>query len=572
MKIETDCFNNKKNAQELLIKFIEPLTEYYSKGKAELNIGDTSAGYEQKVVPMEAFVRPLWGLVPFWMGGGVSKEFEEIYLKGLTSGTNPSSNEYWGGFKDRDQRFVEMAAISYGLLTVSDKLWEPLTQEEKNNLSEWLFKINQYELPDSNWNFFVVLVNLALKQLGRKYSGEKLEYGLSRIEDFYLGNGWYKDGHSNNKDYYISFAIHFYSLIYAKVMENEDPKRSKLFKERAEEFAHEFIYWFEENGAALPFGRSLTYRFAQVSFWGACIFAGVYPFSMGIMKGLIVRNLVDWFDSPIVDKKGILTIGYKYPNIHMSEGYNAPGSPYWSLKTFIILALPDDHEFWKIKEEPLPKLESIKTLKYADMVVQRRFNDVVAYVPGRYAGRLQVHDPSKYSKFAYSTKFGFSVPRTANSVQEAAPDSMLAFEIDGYIFNRRNCEDFNIENNEIYSRWSPFNGIMVETMLIPKEDGHIRRHKVKCDYECVAYDCGFSVAITENGIYEENSSEREAYVNNSFSNCKVVSVQGNGIGEIIAAEPNTNLIYSKTKIPAVKYKLHKGENIIETEVITQVTK
>jgi hypothetical protein len=572
MKIKTECFSNKKEAQEFLIKFLEPLKEFYSKEKAELNIGDTSAGYEQKVVPMEAFSRQLWGLVPFWIGGGISEEFEEIYSKGIAAGTNPSGSEYWGDFHNRDQRFVESAAISYGLLTAPNKLWGPLSEQEKNNLAQWLFKINQYEVPDSNWNFFLILANLALKQLGQKYSEEKIEYGLSRIEAFYLGDGWYKDGHSNNKDYYVPFAIHFYSLIYAKIMEKEDPKRSKLFKERAEKFAHEFIYWFEENGAALPFGRSLTYRFAQASFWGACIFAEVYPFSIGVMKGLILRNLEYWFSLPVLDRRGILTIGYTYPNLHMCEGYNAPGSPYWALKTFIILALSDDHEFWKTKVEPLPKLDSIKTLKYADMVIQRSCNDVVAYVPGRHSGRLQVHDPSKYSKFAYSTKFGFSVPRTNNSVQEAAPDSMLAFEIDGYIFNRRNCEDFNIKNNEIYSRWSPFNGIMVETTLIPKEHGHIRRHKVICEYDCVAYDCGFSVAITEDGLYKENSKEREAYVNNSFSNCKVVSICGDGVGEVITAEANTNLIHPKTKIPAVKYKLHKGENIIETEIITEVIK
>lgn len=572
MELKKEYFNNKQDAQELLIKLIEPLKEYYSKEKAELHIGDTSAVYEQKVIPMEAFARPLWGLVPFWAGGGESEEFEKIYLKGLASGANPSSEEYWSGFKNIDQRFVEMAAISYGLLITPDKLWKPLTEEEQDNLAKWLFEINKYELADNNWNYFRVLVNLALKQLGKSYSEEKLESGLSRIESFYLGNGWYKDGHSNHKDYYISFAIHFYSLIYAKVMEKEDPKRSTLFKERAKEFAHEFIYWFDENGAALPFGRSLTYKFAQSSFWAACIFADVNPFSLGIMKGLIERNIMDWINAPIFDKKGILTIGYKYPNIHMSEGYNAPGSPYWALKTFIILALPNGHEFWKAKAEPLPELESIKTLKYADMVVQRRLHDVVAYVPGNYSKIPHVHYPSKYSKFAYSTRFGFSIPRTNNSLREAAPDSMLAFEVDEYIFNRRRCEEFRIENNEIYSKWSPIKGIMVETILIPNENGHIRRHKVKCDYDCIAYDCGFSVAVTEDGKYEEIATDREAYVINSFSNCKVISHNEHGLGTIIESEPNTNLINSKTRIPAIKYELHKGENILETHVITQVIK
>lgn len=572
MEVKIDCFNNKHAAQKLLIKLIEPLKEYYSKEKAELNIGETAAVYEQKVIPMEAFIRPLWGLVPFWTGGGEAEEFEEIYLKGLVAGTNPSSKEYWGGFRNIDQRFVEMAAIAYGLLMIPDKLWKTLTEEEQDNLSKWLFEINKYQCPDNNWNFFGVLVNLALKQLGRKYSEEKLEFGLSRIEDFYLGNGWYEDGHSTHKDYYISFAIHFYSLIYAKIMEKEDPERSLLFKERAKEFAQEFIYWFDENGAALPFGRSLTYRFAQSSFWGACIFAGVTPFSMGIMKGLIERNLVDWLSAPIFDKKGILTIGYKYPNLYMSEGYNAPGSPYWALKTFIILALPDEHEFWSTKAEKLPELESLKTLKYADMVVQRRSNDVVAYVPGQYCNSPHTHYPEKYSKFAYSTKFGFSVSRTNFTLRDAAPDNMLAFELDGYIFTRKICEDFKIENNEVYSKWSPIKGIMVETVLIPNENGHIRRHKVKSDYDCIAYDCGFSVAITEVEGYEENAIGKEAYIDNSFSSSKVISTSENGVGEIIEAEPNTNLIYSKTRIPAIKYKLLKGENILETHVISNVIK
>jgi hypothetical protein len=147
---------------------------------------------------------------------------------------------------------------------------------------------------------------------------------------------------------------------------------------------------------------------------------------------------------------------------------------------------------------------------------------------------------------------------------------MLAFEIDGYIFTRKICEEFKIENNQIYSKWSPFKGIMVETLLIPSGDGHIRRHKVKCDYDCIAYDCGFSVAVTEVQGYEENALGKEAYINNSFSSCKVMSISEEGIGEIIEAEPNTNLIHSKTKIPAIKYNLHQGETILETHVIAKV--
>lgn len=36
-----------------------------------------------------------------------------------------------------------------------------------------------------------------------------LEEYLEGLETFYLGEGWYQDGDSGQKDYYISFAIHF---------------------------------------------------------------------------------------------------------------------------------------------------------------------------------------------------------------------------------------------------------------------------------------------------------------------------------------------------------------------------
>ena len=107
-------------------------------------------------------------------------------------------------------------------------------------------------------------------------------------------------------------------------MEKEDPVRSKLYKERAVLFAKQFIYWFDESGASLPYGRSLTYRFSQVNFFSACLMAEIEPFPLGVMKGLIVRHFCDWMKKPIFDRNDILTIGYGYPNLVMGERYIAP--------------------------------------------------------------------------------------------------------------------------------------------------------------------------------------------------------------------------------------------------------
>lgn len=78
----------------------------------------------------------------------ISKIFQEIYAKGLSAGTNPNSKEYWGGFRNYDQKFVEIAAIAYGLLLAPDKLWEPLDDNVKKNLADFLLLSNSYEVSD----------------------------------------------------------------------------------------------------------------------------------------------------------------------------------------------------------------------------------------------------------------------------------------------------------------------------------------------------------------------------------------------------------------------------------------
>lgn len=99
-----------------------------------------------------------------------------------------------------------MAAISYGILFARESVWDSLSEKAQDNLSEYLYAINEYALPECNWVLFAVLVNLALKSVGRKHSREKLEKYLELTESFYIGDGWYRDGDSNQKDYYILFC------------------------------------------------------------------------------------------------------------------------------------------------------------------------------------------------------------------------------------------------------------------------------------------------------------------------------------------------------------------------------
>jgi len=565
MKLET-----KEDYRQLMFQLLDPLKPLYSNGCARLHLGDSGVTYPAVSMEMEAFSRPLWALVPLWLGGG--KGFEDVYVNGLKNGTDPLHSEYWGGFNDYDQRFVEMAAIASGLIFTPEKLWEPLEEREKDNLAKWLYGINEHIIPDCNWQFFMILVNIALQKLGYPYSKEKLLSGLDKIESYYIGDGWYRDGGSSQKDYYISFAMHYYGLLYSVAMEEEDPKRCSEFRERAKIFARDFIYWFDENGAALPFGRSLSYRFGEAAFWSAYLFAGLDDISAGVVKGILSRHLNWWLDQKIFDRDGVLTIGYAYPNLIMAERYNAPGSPYWGMKTLLCLGLPDSHPFWSAKAEPLPGLDSIKLLKQADMLMQRIGSDVIAYPAGVCEKYGHGHVPEKYSKFAYSTRFGFSVARSQIILHENAPDSSLAFVIDGddYVFVRKYSDQYEVLEDRVISSWHPFPGISVTTTIVPQEYGHLRVHEIESQYDCTAYDCGFAVKKFADE-YEQKVAGTTALVSNQEQCCQVSGDGPGAAGFVIESDPNTNVLYPNAAIPSVSYRIKKGETIrIETQVKSSI--
>ena len=553
----------KADFSALMYKFLGPLKSYYSAGCARLHLGETGAKYKQSTIELEAFSRPLWALVPFWAGGGSDPEFEAIYRKGLAAGSNPQNPEYWGRCKNHDQCFVEMAAIAWGILTAPQKVWEPLTDTEKKHLAEWLNQINEYTVPDCNWHFFRILVCLALKSVDMPYSPELLEESLTKIDSYYIGDGWSTDGNQIQKDYYIPWAIQYYGLLYSKLAGDTDPQRAALYRHRAELFARQFVYWFDANGAALPFGRSLTYRFAQNCFWSACIWVGLEPLPLPVMKGIIVRNFQWWLSQNIFDRDGILTIGYCYPQMYMAENYNAPGSPYWSMKSFLLLTLPDDHPFWTAEAAPLPALDALKPMPFANMLVQRRAGRVTAYPAG--VNQVPGHGqfPEKYAKFAYDTRFGFCASRSREVIEQAAPDSMLAFVIDRNVFVRRASESWSIENGAVITKWSPFPGIEVTTTITPTAAGHHRHHEVDSAFACEAYDTGFAVPNFALG-YGETVENHSAEAHCDTLRCKVSGAVGEGT--IIKCDPNTSLYFANVRLPAVKYQITKGHTVIDTEI------
>lgn len=233
---------------------------------------------------------------------------------------------------------------------------------------------------------------------------------------------------------------------------------------------------------------------AMAAFWGAIAFADVglpAPLSWGVVKGLLLRNLRWWSQQDIFSSDGTLSIGYCYPNMYFTENYNSPGSPYWGMKAFIPLALPESHPFWSSKELPFPSAElgKVVSLHHPSHIISHLGDHTFLLSSGQACHYPLKATQAKYGKFAYSSAFGFSVPTGSYGLDQHAADSMIAFsEDEGETWKtRRLAPEARIETIDgfpvLISKWFPWADVEVETWLFPpvenvSENWHLRIHKL----------------------------------------------------------------------------------------------
>ena len=273
--------------------------------------------------------------------------------------------------------------------------------------------------------------------------------------------------------------------------------------------------------SAIPYGRSLTYRFAQCAFWGALAYSGVAALPWGQVKGLYLRNLRWWARQPIFTEAGLLSIGYRYPNLIMAEAYNAPGSPYFACASFLPLALPETHDFWQANEEDSDG-PAINVQPKAGMVVCR--DDTSGHLFALSNNRVGTYPPrhssQKYTKFAYSTAFGFGVPVGGTSPERGSSDNMLILTDDGVDWRIRDeFRDEGCTGTTLYTKWLPWPDVEVQTWLSPALPGHLRAHCIRTRRKLWSFEDGFPASMVGSGHRRFNAGPRIACVD--FANAFV---------------------------------------------------
>jgi hypothetical protein len=537
-----------------------PLLAHLSPGGARARLGPAGATSDPAAADLEGFARPLWGLAALSAGGGQFDHWDRI-RQGVDAGTDPDHPEYWGPVVDHDQRIVEAAAVGAALLLAPDQLWDPLEEATRRRLVAWLSAVDRCAIRQTNWLFFRVLVDLGLARVGAGFDARAHDEALDGIDALYRGDGWYRDGVQGTYDWYGAFAFHTYGLLYAASGLGQ-PRRVEQFTRRAARFAVDLQHWFGPDGAALAFGRSMTYRFAQSAFWGALALADVEALPWGQVKGLYLRNLRHWSGRPITDRDGVLSIGYGYGNPRLAEDYSSPGSPYWAMKAFLALAVGPDHPFWQAEEmaqapAPRPVVQAAP-----GFVLSRDDEQVLAVGSGQPVAAWLTGGAAKYQRLAYSSRFGFSLDVVRSGSGGAGDSTLWLVDGEGDQRERGTPEDVEVVGELIASRWRPWPDVVVDTVVWGQAPWHGRAHRIRTGRRLTTREFGFALGLDPDpaggDTHLDHVTEDSALVTSPRGRSGLRVHQGRRQPQVRSGSPNSNLEWPATRVPVLTSTLGTG--------------
>ncbi|SHH81636.1 DUF2264 domain-containing protein [Streptomyces sp. 3214.6] len=323
----------------------------------------------------------------------------ERYATGLEAGVLG----VWPSIADRSQPLVEAASIALALRLTRPLLWDRLDDGVRQRAAAWLGDALTAEPWPCNWELFPVTVGGFLESIGHEpeASRKAVDRGLERIEQWYVGDGWYTDGPGRAFDYYNGWAMHLYPVLHAWLA--DDPDLLALYGGRLRAHLADYARLFGGDGAPMHQGRSLTYRFATTAPLWLGALTGHTPLPPGETRRLASGTLKYFLERDAVDERGLLTLGWHGPDESVLQGYSGPASPYWASKGFLGLLLPPEHEVWTAREAagPVEQGDAVTPLSAPNWLVQSTSSDGLVRLHNH--GSEDVRYDPYYTRFAYST-------------------------------------------------------------------------------------------------------------------------------------------------------------------------
>ncbi|WP_158630436.1 DUF2264 domain-containing protein [Glycomyces terrestris] len=531
-----------------------PAVELAARGPGAMPV--TMSNHSHRENWFELLTRPLWGLTA--AKDHVPDAVWEPLAATLARALDPEDDWYVGDVTHTSQRCVEAASVGWGLATAPEKLWEPLDAKARDKVAAWLSDAYLTGVADMNWHYFPVFAGHGLKRVGVKTDPAVAEAHLERMGEFRLGDAVFEDGPGGRVDYYNPFAFHTYALLHFKLTGDD------RYVENAAAFARRFRSWFAADGAAVPYGRSMGYRFAQGALWGALAAADVEAVPWGEAGGFARRHLDWWWRRPMLDTEGRLTVGYSYPNDAVVEQYVTAGSPWWATKVFLGLAAAPDHPFWTAEEVvPGPVVEAHKA---ARAVHVRDRSGHVTRLNGQAWQPWARNGQAAYGKFAYSTLAGFSHAAVGQGLEAAAPDGALMLSEDGRHWRGREDSDEGAidENGVLTVNWQPWDDVTITTSLEAAVDGwHARVHVIDTGRLLHTGEGGWCVPKPG---HVPQVGEAKAAVTSQGIRSEIIDSGTGREADVIEPMPGTHLYWPATVLPVLRGVLEPGKYVLKSLV------
>ncbi|MEU0060231.1 DUF2264 domain-containing protein [Streptomyces sp. NPDC006334] len=399
----------------------------------------------------------------------------ERYADGLAAGVSG----VWPRIEDRTQPLVEAASVALALRLTGRELWDRLDDGVRQRAAAWLSEALTAEPWPCNWELFPVTVGGFLQSVGFEADASRkaVDRGLERIEEWYVGDGWYTDGPIRAFDYYNGWAMHLYTVLHAWLA--GDTRLLDLYGGRLSRHLTDYARLFGGDGAPLHQGRSLTYRFATTAPLWLGALTGHTPLAPGETRRLASGALKYFLERGAVDSRGLLTLGWHGPDSTVLQGYSGPASPYWASKGFIGLLLPAEHEVWTAVEEPGPveRGDAVTSLAPPNWLLQSTCSDGLVRLHNH--GSEDVRYDPHYTRFAYST-----ATRPSGGTP---PDNSVLVGGDPH---REGIVPLGVGEGWAASRHAVGSGAEITSLVVADGAAEVRAHLV------AGADCGTEVRVT----------------------------------------------------------------------------
>jgi hypothetical protein len=424
----------------------------------------------------------------------------ERYADGLAHGTDPADPYAWPTAADCAQQIVEAASVAIALHETRPWLFDRLDPPVRERVVQWLAGFAGKRTWQSNWVLFPVVVQQFLASVGGPHDPAQVEAGLDRIEQWYVGDGWYTDGDGRCFDYYAGWAMHLYPLMWARM--SGDRERADRYRGRLRTFLEQYQHMFARDGAPVHQGRSLCYRFAAVAALWLGELVDATPLPAGRTRRIASGVLRHFVERGVPDERGLLSLGWYDRFLPCVQHYSGPASPYWASKGFLGLLLPADHPVWTAREAAAPIDDGDRYVAMPGpgwLLHATRHDGLVRLVNhgsdrARHLAADGLEDPH-YTRFGYATH---AAPEAGEQARGRAVDGHLAVVApDGTISRRRRIAPiaaFDRFAASAYEDELPAGPVRVQTASVVRGPWELRMHRVTAPPGYAVRDGGYALA------------------------------------------------------------------------------